>query len=125
MRTRFFVYVKELFRARYVHGHERARNFSSPVILLNCIMVDYHYLFSTVFIFLFSVSISYYFYFEILVDLVSHLPFYLVFTLLYLLTFLLLILPGDLFSQKCRVKTKCFILFFPLDIYMKTGFNFF
>ena len=31
MRTRFFAYVKELLRTRYVHGHERARNFSSPV----------------------------------------------------------------------------------------------
>ena len=31
LRTCFFVYVKELLRARYVHGHERARNFSTPV----------------------------------------------------------------------------------------------
>ena len=30
MRTRFFVFVKELLCARYVHGHERAHNFSSP-----------------------------------------------------------------------------------------------
>ena len=30
LRTRFFVYVKGLQRALYVHGHQHARNFSSP-----------------------------------------------------------------------------------------------
>ena len=35
MCTRFFVYVKELLRARYVHGHERARNFSNAAFIRN------------------------------------------------------------------------------------------
>ena len=34
MRTCFFVYVKELLRARYVHGHEHGCNFSSPGLLV-------------------------------------------------------------------------------------------
>ena len=46
-----------------------------------------------------------------------HLLFYLVFSLLYLLSFLSLFIPRNLLSQKCRAKTNNFILFFPRHIW--------
>ena len=34
------MYVKQLLRARYIHGHERARNFSSPEELSAVLLSD-------------------------------------------------------------------------------------
>ena len=78
------------------------------------IILLYHYLFSIVFIILyfhFRSRISFTFTFRILSVLVSHLLFYLVFALFHLLSFLLSIIPRDILTQKCRAKTKSFILF--------------
>ena len=78
------------------------------------IILLYHYLFSIVFIILyfhFRSRISFTFTFRILSVLVSHLLCYLAFALFHLLSFLLSIIPGDILSQKCRAKTKSFILF--------------
>ena len=69
------------------------------------------------FCFHFFSPISFTFTLQTLLGLVLYLLFYLVFVLLYLLSVLSLLLPCNLLSQKCKVKTNSFIVFFSRHIW--------